>query len=144
MFIKSTSITYAKNVTVAIFFAYAILSGSASDFACAIILFVIIDFAYAILSGSARDFAHGISLNILHIYTCYQEYNRHMQFFQAPPAILHVQFLEALRAFCMCNIAKYIAYAIFVFFVDFAYATKSTRNFCSLTPINMMKYIGVK
>jgi len=120
MFIKSTCITYAKNVTVAIFFAYAILA------------------------GSARDFAHGISLNILHIYTCYQEYNRHMQFFQAPPAILHVQFLEALRAFCMCNIAKYIAYAIFVFFVDFAYATKSTRNFCSLTPINMMKYIGVK
>ena len=60
----------------------------------------------------------------------------------------------------MCNIAKYIAYAtkstrcicnskrrfalfacvIFTIFVEIAYAYKSTRNFRSLTPINMMKY----
>ena len=90
MFIKSTCITYAKNVTVAIFFAYAILAGSARDFAYAIKRVQFVNFAYAILSGSASIFAHGISLNILHIYTCYQEYNRHMQFIQAPPAILHV------------------------------------------------------
>lgn len=99
MCVKSTCITCAKIVSVAIFFAYAIRAGSQIFLACAIILFVIIDFAYAIHSGSASIFARAISLKFLHIYTCYQEYNRHMQF------------VQALRAFCMCNFLKIICFA---------------------------------
>lgn len=48
MCVKSTCITCAKIVSVAIFFAYAIRAGSQIFLACVIILFLIIDFAYAI------------------------------------------------------------------------------------------------